>query len=148
MKADAAEPVSAACSCVQPHSVDSPLGLDQEPLACGALRRPIQLIAMAALMAVWFGVMPARSEPQRPPVPVRCRLAGGPWQDCQMLIERIGERWCLVVGAERVWFEHDGRGRVRMLRGSGGWIPVDARWTADAALCWDGICAKGELPLD
>lgn len=90
----------------------------------------------------------SRTEPLVAPVALQCRLDGGPWRHCQMRIESVGERWSLVVGRERVWFEHDGRGRVRMQRGRRDWIPVEARWTSDTALCWDGICAKGDIPLD
>jgi len=28
------------------------------------------------------------------------------------------------------------------------WIPVDVHWSDDPALCWDGVCAQGDLPLD
>ncbi|MEO1001694.1 MAG: hypothetical protein AAFX65_01110 [Cyanobacteria bacterium J06638_7] len=96
------------------------------------------------------GLSPAASwaEPQVPPLELQCRLDGGPWRDCQMRIERVGERWSLLVGRERVWFEHDGRGRVRMRRGRRDWTTVEPHWMADTALCWDGICAMGAIPLD
>jgi hypothetical protein len=29
-----------------------------------------------------------------------------------------------------------------------GWRPVTAHWHDDTNLCWDGICARGDLPLD
>lgn len=85
------------------------------------------------------------------PLPLRCQVDGGPWRDCQMRIEELGMLWSLVVGLQQFGFQHDGRGQVRMRRGGGPaspWVPVEARWRADAALCWDGICAKGDFPLD
>lgn len=81
-------------------------------------------------------------------VPLRCQVNGGVWRECQMVVERVGSLWQLVLGSERFGFEHDGRGQVRMRSGEGEWKPVQARWTADAALCWDGLCAQGDLPLD
>jgi hypothetical protein len=103
---------------------------------------------LVAPLAGAVGAPASRAEPAVPAVELRCRLDGGPWRDCQMRIERMGERWSLVVGQERVWFVHDGRGLVRMQRGEQDWTPVEARWTPDTALCWDGICAKGDIPLD
>ncbi|MCH9713080.1 MAG: hypothetical protein K0U63_00795 [Cyanobacteria bacterium] len=81
-------------------------------------------------------------------VPLRCRLDGGPWRDCLMVVERMGEAWQLLLGSEQFGFQHDGSGQVQMRRGQAPWLPVQARWTADAALCWDGICAQGNIPLD
>jgi hypothetical protein len=81
-------------------------------------------------------------------VPLRCQVNGGAWRDCQMVVEQVGALWQLVLGAERYGFAHDGRGLVRMRRGEGAWMTVEARWTADAALCWDGLCARGDIPLD
>jgi hypothetical protein len=103
---------------------------------------------LAAPLAGAISASAGQAEPLFPPVALQCRLDGGPWRDCLMRIESLGERWSLVVGTERVWFEHDGRGQVRMQRGRHDWIPVEAHWTADTALCWDGICAMGEIPLD
>jgi hypothetical protein len=52
------------------------------------------------------------------------------------------------VGNQRIDFRHDGRGSVQMQRGGRGWQPVRAHWHDDTSLCWDGVCAKGDLPLD
>jgi hypothetical protein len=107
-------------------------------------------VLMAVLAALLLtGIQPAasRGEVPLPPLALQCQLDGGPWRDCVMRIESIGQRWHLMVGREQVWFEHDGRGLVRMRRGRG-WVPVQPHWSADAALCWDGVCAKGEIPLD
>jgi len=35
-----------------------------------------------------------------------------------------------------------------MRSGNTPWRPVQALWRADASLCWNGICAKGPIPLD
>jgi hypothetical protein len=103
---------------------------------------------LTSLLGAGLAAAGRAEEAPLPPVALRCRLDGGPWRDCQMRVESVGERWSLVVGRERVWFEHDGRGQVRMQRGRRDWIPVQAHWDADTALCWDGICAQGDIPLD
>ena len=81
-------------------------------------------------------------------VPLRCRVDGGAWRDCQMVVQQVGTQWQLVLGGERYGFQHDGRGRVQMQRGAGAWATVQARWSADSCLCWDGLCAQGAIPLD
>jgi hypothetical protein len=81
-------------------------------------------------------------------VSLECRLADGPWQACQMQVEQVGAHWYLIVGGQRIEFRHDGRGSVTMLKPSGGWQPVDSRWSPDTSLCWDGVCARGDIPLD
>jgi hypothetical protein len=81
-------------------------------------------------------------------VPLRCQLNGGSWRACQMVVERVGALWQVVLGAERYGFQHDGSGLVQMRKGKGEWMPVQARWSADASLCWDGLCAQGNIPLD
>lgn len=65
-----------------------------------------------------------------------------------MEVERIGSRWWLVVGDQRIAFRHDGHGTVQMQRSGSPWQPVTAHWNADTSLCWDGVCARGDLPLD
>ena len=81
-------------------------------------------------------------------VPMRCQVNGGAWHECQMVVDQVGSHWQLVLGNDRYGFQHDGRGLVRMRRGSGAWSTVEPRWTADASLCWDGLCAQGAIPLD
>lgn len=82
------------------------------------------------------------------PVPLQCRLGDGPWRPCVMRVESVGLAWQIQLNGEQISFRHDGRGRVRMRRASQEWVPVEARWSDDAALCWDGVCARGDLPLD
>lgn len=79
---------------------------------------------------------------------LHCRLAGGPWQQCRMAVDRDGLGWELQIGDEQIRFRHDGRGAVSMQRGGRTQQAVEARWLADASLCWDGVCAKGAIPLD
>jgi len=79
---------------------------------------------------------------------LQCRLGSGPWQPCRMEMQDVGLHWVLRIGEKRIEFRHSGDGAVRMQRGAGPWQPVTASWQADASLCWDGVCAKGEIPLD
>lgn len=81
-------------------------------------------------------------------IALECRLPPGPWQPCQMQVERVGAHWWLLIGDQRLEFRHDGRGQVTMQRGKENWRQVDSRWGDDASLCWDGVCARGEIPLD
>jgi len=81
-------------------------------------------------------------------IPLECRLEQGPWQTCRMEVVSIGSEWALVVGGQRWEFRHDGRGRVTMRQGEGSWRPVSSRWEDRTSLCWDGVCARGEIPLD
>ena len=65
-----------------------------------------------------------------------------------MEVEDIGLHWVLRIGAQRIEFRHSGDGAVRMQKGSGSWQPVTATWQPDTSLCWDGVCARGDIPLD
>jgi hypothetical protein len=58
-----------------------------------------------------------------------------------------GRRWFLVVGRRRYEFQHDGTGRMRM-GVNGTWREVTPRWDKDGSLCWDELCARGDIPLD
>ena len=82
-------------------------------------------------------------------VPLECRLREGAWQPCHMQIEEVGGHWWLLIGDQRLEFRHDGRGSVTMQEHpTGRWQPVSSRWQEDTSLCWDGVCAKGDIPLD
>jgi hypothetical protein len=65
-----------------------------------------------------------------------------------MEVRQVGAHWFLQVGDQRLEFRHDGSGTVRMQRQSSGWRAVDSRWQEDTSLCWDGVCARGDIPLD
>lgn len=65
-----------------------------------------------------------------------------------MDIRELGVQWALVIGDQRLEFRHDGRGEVTMQRQGGAWRSVSSRWAEDTSLCWDGVCAKGQIPLD
>ena len=79
---------------------------------------------------------------------LRCRQLPGAWQRCHMQLDASGLRWTLQFGHHSVEFRHDGHGQVSIRRAPGRWRAVQARWLADASLCWDGICAQGAFPLD
>lgn len=82
-------------------------------------------------------------------VPLECRLDSGAWSRCIMEVERLGEHWWICAGDQRIEFRHDGKGSITMQRGAGSpWQAVRASWSADATLCWDGVCARGAIPLD
>jgi len=65
-----------------------------------------------------------------------------------MTIVQLGEHWWLQVGRERLEFRSDGRGSIELRGGRHAPRSVHPVWGADQALCWDGVCAKGNLPLD
>lgn len=81
-------------------------------------------------------------------VPLECRIGSAPWSPCTMTIQRFGEHWWLQVGAQRLEFRSDGRGSITMRDGSGSQRAVHPIWREPRSLCWDGVCAKGDLPLD
>ena len=81
-------------------------------------------------------------------VPLECQLQGSGWQPCTLTIERMGEHWWLLVDGQRLDFRSDGKGSVTLSDASGRSQAVQPVWTAQHALCWDGVCAKGDLPLD
>jgi hypothetical protein len=118
------------------------------PAAAGS--RLALLAAVLAALALSQPLVAAQNRPQAAlePLPLDCRLASGPWQPCQMGIVQLGRLWWLQVGDNRFGFRHDGLGRVEMRRDAGGWQPVEPSWSEDQALCWDGICARGDIPLD
>jgi hypothetical protein len=37
---------------------------------------------------------------------------------------------------------------VTMRRDDGPWRQVSSRWEQPGDLCWDGLCARGPIPLD
>ncbi len=55
--------------------------------------------------------------------------------------------WTIEFGPRRIEFRQDGTGMVQM-RASAAWIPVESTWIAGPALCWNGVCAQGDIPLD
>lgn len=106
-------------------------------------RRLFQWIVVLALQGVAVESAAGASDP------LTCRLQQGPWLPCTMQLDGNGLGWRLRIGAQlSLQFRHDGHGRVHMRRGSEPWQPVQARWLADASLCWDGVCARGAIPLD
>ena len=107
---------------------------------------PVLLVVLGTLL-----VSAAWAVPEGLLIPLECRLEQGPWQDCQMRVDQVGAQWWLLIGERQLEFRHDGSGTVTMQGGpgeGGGWRPVSSRWEEDASLCWNGICAKGDIPLD
>lgn len=102
-----------------------------------------QLIGLTALLVLGW---PAQAQPFQP-IPLECRIGQGPWQGCQMEVIELGRHWFLVVGDRRMEFRHDGTGQVLMGR-DGRWYVVTPRWGEDQSLCWENVCAKGDIPLD
>ena len=105
------------------------------------------LLAIVQLVA-GQGARAAGPPPTAQAIPLECRLEQGLWQPCRMEVVTIGSQWALVVGAQRWEFRHDGRGSVTMQHGVGSWRPVSSRWEDRNSLCWDGVCARGDIPLD
>jgi len=81
-------------------------------------------------------------------IALECRLGAGAWQPCTMTVLQLGEHWWLQVGNQRLEFRSDGRGSVSLRSGQGPLRAVLPVWSREQALCWDGVCAKGNLPLD
>ena len=104
---------------------------------------PVLVLASMALAAQ------ASAQAREPfSVPLECQLESGGWHPCTMTVERIGEHWWLQVGQRRLDFRHDGQGRIELHEGSGPPREVSPSWSSQQALCWDGVCTKGNLPLD
>jgi hypothetical protein len=113
----------------------------------------VLLIRLLVLLAAvqhhaGHGAIAAVPRPIAQVIPLECRLGMGPWQACRMEVVAIGSQWALVVGAHRWEFRHDGHGSVTMQHGVGSWRPVRSRWDDQSSLCWDGVCARGAIPLD
>ncbi len=102
-------------------------------------------------MGLTLGSTPASRAAGNPELvlELECRENDGRWQTCRMGVVRLGEEWWLDLAHQRIRFRHDGSGQMRM-KGSrdSAWQSVQARWIAERTLCWDGVCARGDLPLD
>jgi hypothetical protein len=119
--------------------------------APGPTAAATSLVALAVLLlaaGAGAGIGHGARGPTPGALPLECRLGDGPWQACWMEVIEVGRHWVLRVGPRQLEFQHDGRGGVRMQRDGGPWRPVTARWQAPRDLCWDGLCARGEIPLD
>lgn len=110
----------------------------------GGVRLMPMLVGL--VLMVWLPASAALAGPTS--VPLQCRIGDQPWQPCRMDVDEVGVRWSLVIGRQRLAFQHDGRGGMRMQSGNGAWRPVISRWLPLGELCWDGVCARGDLPLD
>ncbi|MFN7898316.1 MAG: hypothetical protein ACK5N0_01435 [Synechococcaceae cyanobacterium] len=106
---------------------------------------PIWFTATALVLMVLLAPLRAAEQLR---VPLQCRLGQGPWRPCAMEVQKIGEEWQLVIGGRRIAFRHDQRGSLRMREPGSAWREVDSRWIESSSLCWDGVCARGDIPLD
>ena len=93
----------------------------------------------------WIGAAHAQTAMS---LPLQCQLHQGPWQPCTLTIEQLGEHWWLQVGPQKLVFRSDGRGSITLSDPAGATKTVQPLWTAQRALCWDGVCTKGDFPLD
>ncbi len=117
------------------------------PSACFRASGPLLLpLLLVATLGAGVGRAVAGG-PGGGEIALECRIGDGPWQQCRMRVEAVGAHWFLLVGDRRIEFRHDGSGTVTM--GEGGQTrPVTSRWLEDRSLCWDGTCARGDIPLD
>ncbi|CAI8385832.1 MULTISPECIES: hypothetical protein [unclassified Synechococcus] len=82
-------------------------------------------------------------------VPIECRQQHQEWQNCRYESDQPGSSWQLAFEDHVVRFNHDGSGHMKMqLNDNGDWTGVQARWIAERTLCWNDVCARGEIPLD
>lgn len=82
-------------------------------------------------------------------IELECSRSDGQWRPCRMGIQKVGRQWWIEIGNERIRFEHDGSGRVRMKTGAkAAWTSVEPSWAGHQVLCWGSICARGAFPLD
>ena len=89
--------------------------------------------------------------PAKPAVslPVECKQQDQVWQHCRYESDQPGKSWRLAFDDKTVRFHHDGSGLMKMqLNDNGDWTAVQARWIAEQTLCWNNVCARGEIPLD
>jgi hypothetical protein len=104
----------------------------------------------AALLIVAVSVFsaPARTESASADR-MECRHANQAWSPCRYVSEQPGARWELAFSNQVVRFQHDGSGTMQMQIGDQTpWAKVQARWSADGTLCWNTVCARGDIPLD
>ena len=82
-------------------------------------------------------------------VSMECRRQHQDWRICRFESDQQGASWQLAFEDRTVRFRHDGSGRMRMqLNDDSAWTSVQPRWIAERTLCWNEICARGEIPLD
>lgn len=106
-------------------------------------------LGLALLALIDASAAPAAAQAALEEIQLQCRLNNEAWRQCRMRIEQVGEHWWLDVGEQVLEFRHDGRGQITLQRNNGPEQLVEGRWDqASAALCWDGICALGSIPLD
>jgi len=108
---------------------------------------PSHLLHTVLVVLPWLPVAAARAQSAQN-LPLECQLKAGPWQPCTLTIEQMGAHWWLQIGEQRLVFHSDGRGSVTLSDPTGVSRTVQPVWTAQRELCWDGVCTKGDFPLD
>ncbi len=82
-------------------------------------------------------------------VDVECRWSHEDWEPCRFVADSVGSRWKLAFKDQKIQFEHDGTGLMRMrVNERPSWESVQASWSEEGALCWGKVCARGDLPMD
>ena len=108
---------------------------------------PSQLLYRALLVGPLLAMADARAQSALS-LPLECQLHQGPWQPCTLTIEEMGTHWWLQIGKQRLVFHSNAHGSVTLSDPAGVTRTVQPIWTAQRELCWDGVCTKGEFPLD
>ncbi len=110
-------------------------------------RLPSQLLYRALLVGPLLAMADARAQSALS-LPLECQLRQGHWQPCTLTIQQMGEHWWLQIGEQRLVFRSNGRGEITLSDPAGVTRTVQPIWTAQRELCWDGVCTKGDFPLD
>ena len=111
----------------------------------------VLLLSITTITTITTILSPGRlfGQPNLAKAELECRHEAGEWTPCQMEVESMANRWWLSFANQRFNFRNDGKGRMTMKIGKDSrWKLVKPRWVADRTLCWDEICARGEIPLD
>ena len=109
--------------------------------------RLVRVVPTLVLMSLGV-TCSANAQPQLS-LPMECRQQKESWQPCRYESEQPGARWRLAFQNQTVHFRHDGTGLMQMQVGDhSAWTAVQARWIAERTLCWNDVCARGDIPLD
>lgn len=122
-------------------------GLREGIALMAGLAAALLLAAAQASEPVKAPAEPAHPAPIGRRIALECRLGPAPWTPCTLVVAEVGVRWWLLLDGSRYSFQHDGRGRVELRHNGGEAQLVESTWQGEA-LCWNTLCARGDLPLD